>query len=133
LAAVPSLNKKNRSADGEAESIRQDILHKLESHLPGISSHIKVEHHIDPGYFETTLASPFGSGFSSQPTLLQSAWFRPHNRSPRVAGLYFVGAGTHPGAGVPAVLASAKITSDLIAKDFTSLIQKNSVADVDWS
>ena len=133
LAAVPALNKKNRSVDGEAANIRQDILHKLESHLPGISSHIKVEHHIDPGYFETTLASPFGSGFSSQPTLLQSAWFRPHNRSPRVAGLYFVGAGTHPGAGVPAVLASAKITSDLIAKDFTSLIQKNSVADVDWS
>jgi phytoene desaturase len=128
LAAVPALHKKTRSEKSQSHLIRQDILHKLENYLPGISSHIEVEHHIDPEYFETTLASPFGSAFSAQPTLLQSAWFRPHNRSPRFTGLYFVGAGTHPGAGVPAVLASAKIASDLIAKDFSHLLQKAPVA-----
>lgn len=133
LAAVPALDTKNRSIQGKAQIIRQDVLHKLEGFLPGISSHIKVEHHIDPEYFETDLASPFGSAFSSQPTLLQSAWFRPHNRAPRIQGLYFVGAGTHPGAGVPAVLASAKITSALIAKDFEYLLQKPPVVNVDWS
>ena len=123
LAAVPSLSRKNYPRPDQTKSLRQDILSKLEIYLPGISSHIAVEHHVDPTYFESTLASPFGSGFSSQPTLLQSAWFRPHNRAPRMPGLYFVGAGTHPGAGVPAVLASANLASDLISKDFEDLVQ----------
>lgn len=60
--------------------------------------------------------TPRGAAFSLRPTLFQSGWFRPHNRSPKVDGLYLVGAGTHPGAGVPAVLASGKIAATLIAE-----------------
>ena len=55
-----------------------------------------------------------GAGFSFQPVLAQSAWFRPHNRSEDIDNLYFVGAGTHPGAGLPGVLSSAVIVEDLI-------------------
>ena len=62
------------------------------------------------------LNTPRGAAFSLQPTLFQSGWFRPHNRSPRVEGLYLVGAGTHPGAGIPAVLASGKIAANLIGR-----------------
>jgi phytoene desaturase len=60
-----------------------------------------AEHRIDPLHFQDTLNSYLGSAFSVEPTLLQSAWFRPHNRSEDLANLYFVGAGTHPGAGLP--------------------------------
>jgi phytoene desaturase len=64
--------------------------------------------------FQGTLNSYLGSAFSVQPLLTQSAWFRPHNRSEDFENLYFVGAGTHPGAGLPGVLSSAKIAQDLI-------------------
>jgi phytoene desaturase len=57
-----------------------------------------------------------------EPILTQSAWFRPHNRSEEVSNLYFVGAGTHPGAGMPGVLSSAKIADDLIAADFPDAV-----------
>lgn len=56
-----------------------------------------------------------GNAFSLAPTLMQSAWFRPHNRSEDIPGLHIVGAGTHPGAGVPGVLCSAKIMDHLMA------------------
>ena len=59
-----------------------------------------------------------GAGFGLEPLLLQSAWFRPHNRSEDVAGLYLVGASTQPGAGVPGVVSSAKATVDLVLRDF---------------
>ncbi|HWV36146.1 MAG TPA: FAD-dependent oxidoreductase, partial [Thermomicrobiales bacterium] len=72
------------------------------------------EHMIDPRHFEGELRSYLGSAFSVEPILTQSAWFRPHNRSEEVDNLYFVGAGTHPGAGLPGVLSSAKIAEDLI-------------------
>ena len=57
-----------------------------------------------------------GSAFSFAPTLMQSAWMRPHNQSEDVSNLYFVGAGTHPGAGLPGVISSAKIVANLIGK-----------------
>ena len=66
--------------------------------------------------FRDRLLSPHGAGFSLQPLLRQSAWFRPHNRSEDIKNLYLVGAGTHPGAGMPAVLASAAIL-DKVAPD----------------
>jgi phytoene desaturase len=69
---------------------------------------------IDPRHFETTLNSHLGAAFSIEPVLTQSAWFRPHNRSEDFDNLYFVGAGTHPGAGLPGVLSSSKIAEDLI-------------------
>ncbi len=70
---------------------------------------------IDPRHFQDVLGSHLGSAFSLEPILTQSAWFRQHNRADEIGNLYFVGAGTHPGAGVPGVLSSAKIVDALIA------------------
>ncbi len=85
-----------------------------ENYLPGLSDSLVSEHYIDPLHFRDTLHSYKGSAFSVEPILTQSAWFRPHNKSEDVDGLYFVGAGTHPGAGLPGVLSSSKIAENLI-------------------
>jgi phytoene desaturase len=87
-----------------------------ESGLTGLEQSIRVEHRFTPCNFRDDLSSYLGSAFSIEPTLLQSAWFRPHNLSEDIPGLFLVGAGTHPGAGLPGVLLSAKITSDLVAQ-----------------
>ncbi len=108
----------------EAAAVRQTVLDTLEDgYLPGLREHLIVEHAIGPDHFRDVLNSPRGSGFSLRPTLMQSGWFRPHNRSQDVAGLYLVGAGTHPGAGVPAVLASGKIAAGLI--DGETAVRRN--------
>jgi phytoene desaturase len=73
-----------------------------------------TERVVDPRYFAGPLNSHLGSAFSVEPTLTQSAWMRPHNRSEDVDNLYLVGAGTHPGAGVPGVISSGKIVAELI-------------------
>jgi phytoene desaturase len=86
-----------------------------DNYLPDLKQHIVVEHYIDPPYFRDQLNSHLGAGFSVEPVLTQSAWFRPHNRSEDFDNLYFVGAGTHPGAGLPGVVSSAKIAEQLIA------------------
>jgi phytoene desaturase len=101
---------------GEAgRGVRDRVVSLLEGRLlPGLSRHIVTEHAIDPRYFRDELNSPLGSAFSIEPRLDQSAWFRPHNASDDVRGLYFVGAGTHPGAGIPGVLSSGKIAAELI-------------------
>ena len=94
---------------------RDAIIEYLEArYLPGLSRHIVTERVIDPRHFRDTLSSYLGSAFSVEPILTQSAWFRPHNRSEDIANLYFAGAGTHPGAGIPGVLSSGKIVADLI-------------------
>ena len=85
-----------------------------DNYLPDLQENIIAEHYIDPLHFQNTLNSYRGSAFSVKPSLLQVAWFRPHNRSEEFDNLYFVGAGTHPGAGVPSVLASGKIAANLI-------------------
>jgi phytoene desaturase len=87
-----------------------------ERYLPDLSRHLVTEYMIDPRHFRDTLHSYLGSAFSVEPILTQSAWFRPHNRAESLPNLYFVGAGTHPGAGLPGVLSSAKIVDDLIAE-----------------
>ncbi|MCB8917041.1 MAG: phytoene desaturase [Ardenticatenaceae bacterium] len=98
-----------------ARPYRDRIMQFLEdNYLPDLQANIVAEHYIDPRHFETTLSSYMGSAFSVEPVLTQSAWFRPHNRSEDFANLYFVGAGTHPGAGLPGVLSSSKIVQDLI-------------------
>ena len=98
-----------------ARPYRDAIVRYLEErYMPDLSRHIVTEHAIDPLHFQNTLNSHLGSAFSVAPTLTQSAWFRPHNRSEDIPNLYFVGAGTHPGAGLPGVLSSAKIAADLI-------------------
>jgi phytoene desaturase len=86
-----------------------------------------VRRQFTPADFKTQLGSHIGSAFSVAPTLTQSAYFRPHNRDARIPGLYLVGAGTHPGAGVPGVINGAKATYSSIAEDFGLVAE---VADV---
>ena len=83
--------------------------HLEERLLPGLSGAIVEKSFLTPHEFEHDLRSVDGAAFGPEPILTQSAWFRFHNRSQHVKGLYFVGAGTHPGAGVPGVLSSAKV------------------------
>ena len=101
-----------------AKPYRDMIMNFLEeNYLPDLQENIVAEHYIDPLHFQNTLNSHMGSAFSIQPILMQSAWFRPHNRSEDISNLYFVGAGTHPGAGLPGVLSSSIIAENLIMED----------------
>ncbi|MCG8348252.1 MAG: phytoene desaturase family protein [Chloroflexales bacterium] len=114
LAPVPHLGS---GADWAqlAQPYRDEIIQFLEErYLPGLQQQIAVEHIIDPRHFLHIQNNYLGAAFAIQPTLLQSAWFRPHNQSEEFVNLYFVGAGTHPGAGLPGVLSSAIIVENLI-------------------
>ncbi|HSK72729.1 MAG TPA: phytoene desaturase [Pyrinomonadaceae bacterium] len=114
LSPVPHLGGKV-DWRAEAKPYRDLIINYLEKHyMPELSKHIVSEHYIDPLHFEGTLNSYLGSAFSVEPTLLQSAYLRPHNKSEDVGNLYFVGAGTHPGAGLPGVISSGKIVANMI-------------------
>ncbi len=108
LAPVPHLGS-GTDWQAEAERYRQRIQHHLESTvLPGLGAHIVTSRVMTPQDFHDRLWSHRGAAFGMEPVLTQSAWFRPHNRSEDVQNLYMVGAGTHPGAGVPGVLMSAR-------------------------
>lgn len=114
LSPVPHLGAKidwHKAAKPYRDTIMQFL---EENYLPDLQANIVAEHYIDPLHFQGDLNSYLGSAFSVQPILTQSAWFRPHNRSEDLDNLYFVGAGTHPGAGLPGVLSSAKIVEGLI-------------------
>jgi phytoene desaturase len=87
-------------------------------YVPGLCDRLVYKSFITPDYFEHTLNSWLGNGFGLEPTLTQSAYFRPHNRSEDIRNLYLVGASTQPGGGIPAVMMSAKMTARLIAADF---------------
>jgi phytoene desaturase len=101
-----------------ARPYRDSIIRYLEQrYLPDLSKHIVSEHMIDPLHFRDTLNSHLGSAFSVEPILTQSAWFRPHNMSEDIPNLYFAGAGTHPGAGLPGVMSSGKIVADMIGSE----------------
>ncbi len=118
LAPVPNLAG-GQKWETLARPYRDAIMAKLEQeYLPDLGRHIVVERMIDPPYFRDELNSYLGAGFSVEPVLTQSAWFRPHNRSGRLRNLYQVGAGTHPGAGIPGVLQSAVIASQLVQEDW---------------
>ncbi len=114
LSPIPHLGGDTDWATA-AKPYRDSIMQFLEdNYLPDLQENIVAEHFIDPLYFQGTLNSYLGSAFSVEPILTQSAWFRPHNRSEDFDNLYFVGAGTHPGAGLPGVLSSSIIAEDLI-------------------
>ncbi len=100
----------------EAQPFRDRIVRFLEHDfgLTGLQDAIQFEHRFTPLDFQGDLSSYLGSAFSIEPTLTQSAYFRPHNVSEDIERLYLVGAGTHPGAGLPGVLLSARITTDLV-------------------
>lgn len=98
-----------------ARPYRDAIVRFLEErYMPNLSRNIVVETMVDPRHFARQQNAFLGAAFSLQPILTQSAWFRPHNRSEEFENLYFVGAGTHPGAGLPGVLSSAIIAEQLI-------------------
>ena len=114
LSPVPHLGS-GTDWTSEAEPYRQMVQRRLESTvLPHLGDHITTSHFIHPGDFESRYLSWQGAGFGMEPLLTQSAWFRPHNVSEDVKNLYLVGAGTHPGAGVPGVLCSAKILDEVV-------------------
>ena len=97
--------------------MRDRVVAQLEERvLPGLSRHIVTERIMTPVDFAHDYLSRYGAGFSVAPTLLQSAWLRFHNRA-ALPGLYLVGAGTHPGAGVPGVLTSAKIVENMLCAE----------------
>lgn len=99
----------------EREPYFDRLLASLEQRLvPGLGAAVTTRFSLTPLEFEHDLRSPEGAAFGPEPLLTQSAWFRFHNKSPDVGGLYFVGAGTHPGAGVPGVLSSAKVLDRLV-------------------
>ena len=98
----------------EGEKFKDLVLDKMDkSVLPGIKKNVVSDFYLTPDYFEKDLATLHGSGFSIQPKFSQSAYFRFHNQSEIFENLYFVGAGTHPGAGMPGVLSSAKVLDRL--------------------
>ncbi|RST84703.1 phytoene desaturase [Aquibium carbonis] len=99
----------------ETERRRKAIEMRLEETiLPGLSHRIVTSHVISPVDFRDDYLSARGAGFGFEPVLTQSAWFRPHNRSEAVDNLFLVGAGTHPGAGLPGVLSSARILDGIV-------------------
>lgn len=101
----------------EAPGYRDRIMNWLdENYLPGLKENLVTERYFTPLDFENTLQSHAGAAFSFEPIFTQSAWFRPHNHSEDVENLYFAGAGTHPGAGMPGVLCSAKIVEELLCQ-----------------
>ncbi len=118
LAPVPNL-RAGIDWSREAGRLEERILDILETSVcPGIREGLEVRFHVTPEHFRDKLLTHHGTGFSIQPTLLQSAWFRFHNRSEDVRGLYLVGAGTHPGAGLPGVLCSAKVLEHYLPEIF---------------
>jgi phytoene desaturase len=114
LSPVPHLQS-GTNWEKEAAPYRDKVFQFLEETcIPGLRENLVTERSITPQTFQDELASEKGAAFSIQPVLRQSAYFRFHNRSEDVAGLYLVGAGTHPGAGLPGVLSSAKVVDRLI-------------------
>jgi phytoene desaturase len=114
LSPVPN-NRSGIDWSREAEPYFARIRETLERRLlPGLGESPVKPFFLTPDDFEHTLRSEDGAAFGLEPLLSQSAYFRYHNRSEDVAGLYFVGAGTHPGGGVPGVLCSAKVLDRLI-------------------
>jgi phytoene desaturase len=119
LSPVPHLGHADVDWDVLAPAYADRILRSLEARaLPGLRERLEVKRWFTPRDFERQLNAFQGAAFSLAPLLTQSAWFRPHNRDPDIPGLYLVGAGTHPGAGLPGVVNSAKATVELIARDF---------------
>jgi phytoene desaturase len=99
----------------EAERYRSKIARYLQrTILPGLEESVAVSEMLTPQGFQDDLSSYRGAAFGVEPVLTQSAWFRPHNRSEDIDGLYLVGAGTHPGAGVPGVLSSARVLDGML-------------------
>lgn len=117
LAPVPNLRFFN---DWKERTDRfHDMVHeRIERHMaPGLRENLVTKFAVTPSYFETELESPAGAGFSIQPVLSQSAYMRFHNRCPHYRNMYLAGAGTHPGAGIPGTLCTAKTAVRCMIRD----------------
>ena len=119
LAPVAHLGKAKADWDGAfGERFADAILEEVERRVaPGLRANLVTRFHYTPADFGRDLSAHLGSAFSLEPVLWQSAWFRAHNRDDVISNLYFVGAGTHPGAGIPGVVGSAKATANLMLED----------------
>ncbi|MEM9422401.1 MAG: phytoene desaturase [Pseudomonadota bacterium] len=119
LSPVPNLDKAHIDWSVKGPEYRDKIFDYLEQrYMPGLKDNLVTHHHFTPADFKTELNAHAGSAFSLEPVLTQSAFFRLHNRDDRLENLYFTGAGTHPGAGIPGVVGSAKATARLMLEDF---------------
>jgi len=129
LSPVPHLGKLDLDWSVEGPRYAERILAYLERHyMPDLRREIVTQRIFTPRDFQVELNSHLGSAFSLEPRLLQSAYFRVHNRDAAIKGLYFVGAGTHPGAGIPGVVNSAKATAGVILQDFAALLADKRLA-----
>jgi phytoene desaturase len=119
LAPVAHLGKARADWDGDfGEQFADAILDEVERRVaPDLCANLVTRFHYTPADFGRDLSAHLGSAFSLEPVLWQSAWFRAHNRDDVISNLYFVGAGTHPGAGIPGVVGSAKATARLMLED----------------
>jgi phytoene desaturase len=121
LSPVPHLGAADLDWDEVGPIYRDRILGYLEARcIPGLAGDLVTSRMLTPFDFRDNLNAHLGSAFSLEPILTQSAWFRPHNRDDVIGNLYIVGAGTHPGAGVPGVVGSAKATAALMLADATA-------------
>jgi phytoene desaturase len=118
LLPVPNLRSGTNWA-AESDRLRTRLVEDMETTfgLAGLGESVVAEHRMTPADFRDQLGAEHGQAWASEPTLHQSAWFRQHNRHPKVRGLYFVGAGTHPGAGIPGVILGAEVTTGLVLAD----------------
>jgi phytoene desaturase len=119
LLPVPNLRDGRIDWEREGDRLRDAVVADMETTfgLSGLDASVVVEHRMDPRDFERELGAVDGNAFSAEPTLHQSAYFRQPNRDRSVAGLYFTGGGTHPGAGIPGVLLGAEVTAGLVTAD----------------
>jgi len=99
----------------EGELLKNRIIEALDKTiLPDLKQHVVEDFYMSPTDFKENYLSTHGAGFSIAPIFRQSAWFRFHNQSEKIKNLYLVGAGTHPGAGLPGVLCSAKVVDSML-------------------
>ena len=134
LSPVPHLGRLALDWQAEGPRYADKILHYLEQHyMPALRENIVSQRIFTPQDFKEELNSHQGSAFSLEPRLTQSAYFRVHNRDRKIGGLYFVGAGTHPGAGIPGVVNSAKATAGLIIEDLALTGADNRHLEADLS
>ena len=118
LLPVPNLRARVDWSSVEA-GLRDAVIAELEQSLPqqSVGDHIRAEHRMTPIDFQREFRAVDGNAFSIEPTRMQSAYLRAPNRVRGLTGVYHVGAGTHPGAGIPGVLLGAKVTAGLVLAD----------------
>lgn len=130
LSPVPHLGKLDIDWKSAGPVYAERILDYLERfYMPELRREIVTQRIFTPADFKSELNSHLGSAFSLEPRLTQSAYFRVHNRDEDIRGLYFVGAGTHPGAGIPGVVNSAKATAGVILEDYKAALARDPASE----